>query len=358
MANCPFPVNSGAYGIGIRLAFYLQWFGMTITAWAPGSETLKLLNFINVLTTAATSIGLVMNLETLQPVEIYIVLLLTSGTLYFTIPTYLWRLVTCCRPWWDPERWTRIKTGWLFRVSTYSMYGALLSLHIWFWCQGVHVKRKSGPDVDSDREPECEQYGFLFAQLRLDDPGLVTLNIIIHLSMLLVGTGIFANRTGIFEHFRSIRDLIVASIVTLAVELVISWNQITGANDLNSAAQLIPPVTTGAFLVHGLCVWAAGPDSDGEASGRYYCPRATRTSRRRRRPSHRRRRSWRSRTELSDFLDAYPDLFDLPPELFLQTPPVSLGSHAGRHPSRRYNTASDHYGMQYDDYFDHDGLYL
>lgn len=197
MTTCSVPVNSGAYGIGIRIAFYLQWFGMIITTWAPRPDTLNFLNFNNVLTTAATSIGLVMNLERLEPVEIYIVLLLTCGTLYFTIPTYIWRLMTCCRPWWDPERWTRIQTGWLFRVSTYSMYGALLSLHIWFWCQGVHIKRKTDSNVDTDIE--CDQFGFFFAQIRLDDRGLLTFNIIIHLSILLVGTGVFANRSGIFE---------------------------------------------------------------------------------------------------------------------------------------------------------------
>lgn len=197
MAVCHISVNAGTYGVGIRIAFYLQWFGMIITSWAPKPDVLNLLNCTNALTTAATSIGLVMNFDRLQPVEIYIVLLLTCGALYFTIPIYLWRLVTCCRPWWDPGRWTRIRTGWLFRVSTFSTYGALLSLHIWLWCRGIHVKKKTGSDLDT--EIECEQFGFLFAQIRLDDPGLATVNIIIHLAIFLVGTGVSANRIGIFE---------------------------------------------------------------------------------------------------------------------------------------------------------------
>lgn len=193
MAACHIPVDSGTYGVGIRIAFYLQWFGMIITSWALESDALNL-KFINALATAATSIGLVLNLEMLQPVEIYIALLLTCGALYFTVPIYLWRPVTCCRPWWDPERWTRINTGWLFRVSTCSMYGALLSLHIWFWCRGVHIKRKT-----DSKEIECGQFGCLFAHIRLGDPGLVTLNIIIHLTILIIGTGVFTNRIGIFE---------------------------------------------------------------------------------------------------------------------------------------------------------------
>ncbi|KAI7780881.1 hypothetical protein LA080_015448 [Diaporthe eres] len=175
MALCHIPANSGSYGVGIRIAFYLQWFGMIVTSRALESDALNL-RLINALTTAATSIGLVLNLESLQPVEVYIVLLLTCGTLYFTVPIYLWRLVTCCRPWWDPGRWTRIKMGWLFRVLTY-----------------------------------C----------------IITKNRILSL-----------------QHFQTICDLIVATTVTAAIELVISWNKITGANDLDSAAQLIPPVIT------------------------------------------------------------------------------------------------------------------
>ncbi|KAK7722487.1 hypothetical protein SLS64_001024 [Diaporthe eres] len=135
MALCNIPANSGSYGVGIRIAFYLQWFGMIVTSWALESDALNL-RLINALTTAATSIGLVLNLESLQPVEVYIVLLLTCGT-------------------------------------------------------------------------------------------LITKNRILSL-----------------QHFQTLCDLIVATTVTAAIELVISWNKITGANDLDSAAQLIPPVIT------------------------------------------------------------------------------------------------------------------
>lgn len=196
MAACQISANASSYGVGIRIAFYLQWFGMIITSWVLESDALNL-RFINALTTAATSIGLVLNLGRLQPVETYIVLMLACGSLYFAVPVYLWRLVTCCRPWWDPGRWARIKLGWLFRVFSYSMYGALLILQMWFWCSGVHERRKTDAKLDPDTK--CEQFGFFFAQVRLDGPGIVTANIIIHFSMLLVGTGVSASRVGMFE---------------------------------------------------------------------------------------------------------------------------------------------------------------
>lgn len=159
------------------------------------------------------------------------------------------------------------------------------------------------------------------------------------------------------QHFRTICDLIVATTVTLAIELVISWNKITGANDLDSAAQLIPPVITGAFLAHSLCAWVGGSDGDSDDSNSYYDPRATISSRsgppeRGRRPARRRRSSYRRRCRRSrrashispDFLDAYPEMFDFS-DLSLPTPPVSLSGYADPYVSGYYDMASDYYGM-------------
>lgn len=148
----------------------------------------------------------------------------------------------------------------------------------------------------------------------------------------------------------------MATTVTVAIELVISWNKIMGANDLDSAAQLIPPVITGAFLVHGLCVWATGPDSDSEDSDSCHCPRANISNRsgpprRRRRNSGRRRRRCYCRCHCrrasqvsSDLLDAYPDVFNLS-DLSVP-PPASLDGYAGDpYASGYYDMASGYYGM-------------
>lgn len=129
----------------------------------------------------------------------------------------------------------------------------------------------------------------------------------------------------------------MAATVTLAIELVIFWNKITGANDLDSAAQLIPPVVTGAYLVRSLCVCITGSDRDSQDSGDSYFPRGSnenrsgRPSRRRntrsrrtRRSSYRRRRSRRVSRASPDFLDEYPDMFELS-ELSVPTPPGSFG---------------------------------
>lgn len=61
------------------------------------------------------------------------------------------------------------------------------------------------------------------------------------------------------QQLRTISDLIVASILTAAAELAISWNNISGVNHLDSAAQLIPPVVSGAYFVRSIYVCMFGP---------------------------------------------------------------------------------------------------
>lgn len=194
MAACKILGHADTYGLGIRIAFYLQWFGMIITSWLLESDALNL-KFLSGLTIAAASVGLMFNMAALQPAEVYVALLLACGTLYFLVPVFFWRLLTCCRPWWDTERWRRVRMGWLYKAGTRLMFGALLSLQVWFWCAGVYV-RPAGTDMS------CQQYGFLFGQVQLDSPGVTAVNIIIHLAMLLVGTVKFAEWIGVFEECR------------------------------------------------------------------------------------------------------------------------------------------------------------
>ncbi|KAJ4410970.1 hypothetical protein N0V82_009122 [Gnomoniopsis sp. IMI 355080] len=167
---------------------------MIIACWISESDALNF-KFLNGLTILATSIGLALNIEVLQPAEIYVVLLILCGTLYFLIPVFLWRVLTCCQPWWDPERWTRMKLGWLFRTAMAIMFAILLGLQIWFWCSGVYV-RPPGTDTS------CQQYGFLLGQLPLDSPALTAVNIVLHVAMLTVGTWLFSRWIGLFDGCR------------------------------------------------------------------------------------------------------------------------------------------------------------
>lgn len=51
----------------------------------------------------------------------------------------------------------------------------------------------------------------------------------------------------------------------MAIELVISWNNISGVNDLSTAAQLIPLVISGVYVLRSVLAWLSEPfvqDSD------------------------------------------------------------------------------------------------
>ncbi|KAF3760552.1 hypothetical protein M406DRAFT_222866, partial [Cryphonectria parasitica EP155] len=234
---CQIQGHPDAYGLGIRIAFYLQWFALIISCWLSDGDALNL-KFLNALTIAATSIGLALNLSTLQPVEVYVILLLVCGTLYFQVPVFLWRVVTCCRPWWDTERWNKLRMGWLFKTGMALLLGTLLGVEIWFWCTGVYEKPAGMDDAGG-----CRQYAFLFGQVPLDSSAKRSHpTVVARKTHKPTNCRITNNRIVFLQQLRTFSDLIVAAILVMAVELVISWNHISGVNDLSSAAQLIPPV--------------------------------------------------------------------------------------------------------------------
>lgn len=91
---CQIPSHPEPYGLGIRTAIYLRWFGIPTASWLlkPHALDLKLLNALSI---TATSAGLVfgpspgMGMGTaLQLPGIYIILPLASGTIYASVPLY------------------------------------------------------------------------------------------------------------------------------------------------------------------------------------------------------------------------------------------------------------------------------
>lgn len=70
------------------------------------------------------------------------------------------------------------------------------------------------------------------------------------------------NRIESLQQFSTISDVIVAAIVTTAIELVIAWNNISGVNNLDTAAQLIPPIIGAAYFLHSIYVWMSESPSE------------------------------------------------------------------------------------------------
>lgn len=248
------------YGLGIRLGYYLQWFGAIFAAWMAPSEV-KTLRFSIDLFVAASFLALVIltvrDVNSLQPVETYIVLLLMFGAYLALIPIYIWRLLTRCDPYWDPTRWPIVNPGSMSANLSFILLMGVLVYQYWFWFARV-------PSLD---RLSCQQYGFLFGQVRLNSKVSVTINAILYVTLGLICLYLLAlkirhilgfpdpyegrkkrviSRRHKYAHIQLLRNLdgwfklIVAICVLAATELTILWNGIEGVNNLSSAGQTIP----------------------------------------------------------------------------------------------------------------------
>lgn len=279
MALCAFAGNADMYGLGIRLGYYLQWYG-GIFASLLAPEEVPNARFALGLFISATFLALVIQTvqNDLHAVEIYIILLLTFGAYLFLVPQLLWRLVTGCQPLLDPSRFPLVDPG-----PTHSDLHTLLILavtgyQLWFWFVKV-------PDLDRFY---CRNYGFAFARVQLNSRAYQVINIVLYfvlgvavlvlftlrLNSITKGPGDKRKRAEQWEREKerfgkrrlSLRvdalqklnlanNLITATTVVVATELTIEWNHITAVNTISSAGQLIPFVIGLGVVVRVLYVW-------------------------------------------------------------------------------------------------------
>jgi hypothetical protein len=190
MATCSFEGNGDMYGLGIRLGFYIQWFSSILARWLvptknrrpqaedPMKEEAKGLSFSNNIFSAATFIALAIlisnDVDSLQVVEIYIVLLLTFGYSLFLVPIYLWRLFTRNNPAWDPTRWPVTTPSPAESVLRFLLISTVAAFQIWFWSARV-------PQLDGLL---CNEYGFLMAKVSLNLLAMRVINLLLYISVL------------------------------------------------------------------------------------------------------------------------------------------------------------------------------
>jgi hypothetical protein len=289
MAVCKFQGNSDMYGLGIRLGYYLQWFGAIIAAWIAPTEV-KSLRFSIDLFVSASFLALIIitaqDVDSLEPVETYIILLLMFGAYLAIVPIYFWRLLTRCDPYWDPTRWPLVDPGALSANLSLTLLVGVLIFQYWFWFARV-------PDLDGST---CQQYGFLLAQVRLNSKASVVLNVLMYFWLGLVCLYLvvlkarhmlgfpapYENRPKrkisrrhlkahieLLQNLETWTKLFVAILVTLATELTIDWNEIEGVNSLASAGQAIPFVIGLGAVIRIIYVYFRYGDDDGEGSSDY-----------------------------------------------------------------------------------------
>jgi len=176
-SSCNFTGNSDMYGLGIRIGFYLQWFGTILASWIARGEV-QGMRLSNSFFVAATFLALVIQTtkNNLRPVETYIILLLTFGGYLYFVPLYFWRLITGCAPQWDPSRFPKVENGRIFSVLNFLLLVSVSLFQLWFW-----FGRAEHPGSDSNN---CEEYGFFFARVPLDEKAFVVVNILFQFFLL------------------------------------------------------------------------------------------------------------------------------------------------------------------------------
>lgn len=183
MSTCTFSGNTDMYGLGIRFGFYLQWYGTILASWIARNEVPSL-RFSNSLFVSATFLALIIQTDkdTLRPVEIYIILLLTFGGYLSFVPLYIWRLFTCCTPSLDPSRYPRVAAGPIFSILNFLLLVAVSLYQLWFWFNRAGHASVSGIG--------CKEFGFFFSQVDLNGKGFVVANILLQFLMLLCCFGV------------------------------------------------------------------------------------------------------------------------------------------------------------------------
>ena len=177
MAVCAIDGNTDMYGIGIRIGFYLQWYGAIVASWLARSEV-ETLRFTIIIFIAATFVALIAqvarDVDNLDVVEVYIILLLTFGYFLSLVPLYTWRLLTGCDPRFDPTRYPRVRAGPVYIHLTFLLLVAVASFQLWFWFARVPALSQR----------DCQEYGFFFAKTRLNEKAFITVNIVFYMLLL------------------------------------------------------------------------------------------------------------------------------------------------------------------------------
>jgi hypothetical protein len=167
MDNCDILGNEAFYGIGIRIGFYLQyfvfiWAGLffshNLTERAGAALALWLFKF-------GTMVALIADITTfksLEPAEIYVVLLLLLRIPILRLIALLFDLIFQV----PQPRMSRDDVS--DSLASLALLTIDVVLSVWFWTVGVQVGKLS---------TSCHQVGFLFAKFDLKTPWFKAVNL-------------------------------------------------------------------------------------------------------------------------------------------------------------------------------------
>lgn len=178
----------------------------------------------------------------------------------------------------DPTRYPRVIPSALSANLSFLLLLGTLTYQYWFWFARV-------PSLD---HLPCQQYGFVFGQVRLNSKASVVLHALMYFWLGLVclyilllklravagfpDPGAGARRpkkahVELLQHVDVWIRILVALAVTVAVELTVAWNEIRGVAGVEGAAQTIPLVVGVGAVVRILYV-AMGREAGREVGAR------------------------------------------------------------------------------------------
>ncbi|KAI1763553.1 hypothetical protein GGR53DRAFT_467202 [Hypoxylon sp. FL1150] len=269
--TCEINGHADVYGLGIRLGFYLQWFGVILASWIAPSEVHSI-RHANAIFLAATLLSLIALRDALAVPESYVVLLFLFGSTLYAIPKVLLRYaVRCCGPRCALATYStsppRRKTfGFLWSVLVLAETFFLL----WFTFTRVATLEEEG---------RCVRYGFLFAKMRLHGEGFLHLFLgVLGFLMVSAFIGLMVpdlvamqprrvqvepdSRFQTFRLLESFTELYVTVVVTIGIEVSIMWNNIRGVGAVNTTGQLIPLLIGIGAMLRIIYVFLFGEDTD------------------------------------------------------------------------------------------------
>jgi hypothetical protein len=200
ISTCTIDGKPELYGVGIRVSFYLIWFGITLARWIRDPTLFLLLLGTHFVFATSVFLGLLITMTTttttsLTAAEIYLVMVLVSGLpCYVRVPYYAWRSATAFKEDLDSGCYyyhlgmrnipPSDRTGpYMFGAFETGLMACLVGMQLWFWCAGVddgslYVGEREGQGGGG----ECallQQSGFVFRPADLQSPGYRAFNAIL-----------------------------------------------------------------------------------------------------------------------------------------------------------------------------------
>ncbi|KAK4180535.1 hypothetical protein QBC36DRAFT_319857 [Triangularia setosa] len=187
LSPCPIPGQPAMYGLGIRTSFYLLHLS-TLFLELLEQEYIVLLLSAELVLNFALLLALILQVAAggLHIVEVYVIILLLSITIYLFVPRHVADLaMTFC-----PHLGLRIKSrgGGVDVLGVLrGVYGlVVVGVQVWFWGRGVDSVVAGGGN-ERGGEGGCLEYGFMFGAMDLRAGSMKGLSILLVLGMLLGG---------------------------------------------------------------------------------------------------------------------------------------------------------------------------